>query len=150
MFSLFQDDFVDDVVQFCTSVCSVARVYIYYVKIVYIIIKLQNAEKQSPLISDSEPFLLQRLRSSPYLVAQLAPWVLRWTLDQQPWNRKPLPQILCCLMTRWMKILRGLCMARIRQWQTAGSRFHPNAKRPRRTANVVIEERWTWQFVNVC
>ncbi|CAL1169354.1 unnamed protein product [Cladocopium goreaui] len=43
-------------------------------------------------------------------------------------------------MTRWMKILRGLCMARIRQWQTAGSRFHPNAKRPRRTANVVIEE----------
>ena len=29
MFSLFQDDFVDDVVQFCTSVCSVARVYIY-------------------------------------------------------------------------------------------------------------------------
>ena len=27
MFSLFQDDFVDDVVQFCTSVCSVARVY---------------------------------------------------------------------------------------------------------------------------
>lgn len=29
MFSLFQYNFVDDVVQFCTSVCSVARVFIY-------------------------------------------------------------------------------------------------------------------------
>lgn len=44
------------------------------------------------------------------------------------------------------RALYGTDSAVASSWKPISSK----AKRPRRTANVVIEERWTWQFVNVC